>query len=423
MPGASLVALLAACLAGIAAVAGLAAGIPAWRAAARSPVETLRGADVAPPARSLPLPGGAGGLGMRLAAARPPRTATVAVVVGTSASVVLLLLALATFLAELERRPQAIGKQYQLEVSAPAADVARVRRLPGVESATTRYETSVADSFDLGESFDLVAYPGDHAAYEAPSLAAGRRVRGPGETEVGLALAQDLDLHLGGTLAVQALTGTEVRFRVVGLVESFENEGRVAYVQPRRILAADPTLPPTIAVRLEPGASAGAVRREFIRRQLPEPREPAGFIGRRVSGRSGFLATIVAVLRTVAAVDLAVCLYAFAQMLALTAQERRRTVALVRAVGGSAGQVLGLFAGAALVVGLLAAPLAIALERWTLGPAVGHLAVSYVTLPLAAGGDVISVVLIALALGTTAASAWVARSALREPVAAGLADE
>jgi hypothetical protein len=360
---------------------------------------------------------------MRLAAARPRRTGAVALVVGTSASVVLLLLALAAFLVELERRPQAIGKRYDLEVAAPAADLPRVRRLAGVEDATVRYETSVADSFDLGESLDLVAYRGDHTGYEAPALADGRRIRGPGEAEVGLALAQDLDLHLGGTLAIQALTGTEVRFRVVGIVKSFANEGRVAFVQPRRILAADPTLPPSIAVRLASGASAAAVRREFRRRQLPEPQEPAGFIGERISGRSGFLSILVAVLRTVAAVDLAVCLYAFAQMLALTAQERRRAVAVLRAVGASGRQVLTVFAGAALVVALAAAPLAIALERWGLGPAVARLAVSYVTLPLAAGGAVVSVVLLALALGTAAASAWVARSALREPVAAGLTDE
>ena len=78
-----------------------------------------------------------------------------------------------------------------------------------------RYQVEVADSFRLGEPLRLVAFPGDHTAFEAPPLAEGRRVRGPGEAEVGLGLADALGLRPGATLAVQLEGAGELRFRVV----------------------------------------------------------------------------------------------------------------------------------------------------------------------------------------------------------------
>ena len=65
-------------------------------------------------------------------------------------------------------------------------------------------------------------------------------MRGPGEAEVGLGLADALGLRPGATLAVQLEGAGEVRFRVVGVVRALERDGRIAYVQPDRLLAADP---------------------------------------------------------------------------------------------------------------------------------------------------------------------------------------
>ena len=85
-------------------------------------------------------------------------------------------------------------------------------------------------------------------------------MRGPGEAEVGLGLADALGLRPGATLAVQLEGAGEVRFRVVGVVRALERDGRIAYVQPDRLLAADPALGGgSLAVKLEPGADRAAV--------------------------------------------------------------------------------------------------------------------------------------------------------------------
>jgi len=140
-------------------------------------------------------------------------------------------------------------------------------------------------------------------------------------------------------------------------------------------------------------------------------------------GRTSFLNVLAALLRSVALLDGLVCVYALAQMLALIARERRRAVALVRAVGASRVQVFAVFAGAAALVSALAAPLGIGAERLVLGPVVGRLAVSYVTLSLAAGRQTISLVLVGLAVATTLAAAWATRGATADAIVGALREE
>ncbi|MBD0317582.1 MAG: FtsX-like permease family protein, partial [Thermoleophilia bacterium] len=250
-PGVALLLPLAACLVGVVLVVALASAWPAWRAARRRPAETLRGSDVTGTPRRIPFPAGAAGLGMRLVLARPLRTGATVVVLAASASVVLLMLTLASLLERLEQDPETVGKRYRLTVSAPAEAVPRIDRVPGVASAAARYELAAADSFELGETFRIVAFEGDHTRFEAPPLADGRRVDADDEVEVGLGLAQALNLHLGSTLAAQLAAGGEVRLRVIGVVRALEDEGRVAYARPARLLAAAPSLEPEIAVLLE----------------------------------------------------------------------------------------------------------------------------------------------------------------------------
>ena len=230
---------------------------PAWRAARRPVVQVLRGADGGPVARSARFPAGFLGLGMRLAAARRKRTLATVAVLAVSAAVVLLMLGLASLLQRLENDPSLVSKRYQLTVSFPADRVDEVRSVRGVAAAAPRYVASAVDSFALGETLRIVAYPGDHARFEDPPLAAGRRVGGPGEAEVGTGVAEPLGLHPEATLAVELPSGREARFRVVGLVNAYENDGRVVYAQPYRLLAADPTIGESIAVRLRPGREPG----------------------------------------------------------------------------------------------------------------------------------------------------------------------
>jgi hypothetical protein len=354
-----------------------------------------------------------------MALARPARTAGEALVLAAAVVVILLILSIAALLLRLDRNPVAIGRRYQLSVSAPPAAAARIASLPGVAAAAPRYTVDAADSFQLGEPFTVIAFPGDHTRFEAPALAQGHRLRGPDEAEVGLGLAQILNLYPGSTLAAQLPSGRELRFRVVGVVRALERQGRVLYVHPRRLLAAEPYTPSDVAVRLRPGASAGSVRREL---------EQAGYFTSSAGGiagesvqswatrSSGFIGVLVALLRAVAVIDGLVCLYAIAQMLALTVWERRVALAAVRALGAGRRQVASVLGAAAAPLVLLALGVGILAERYLVGPAVSRLAASYVSLSLEPSTAAVALTAAGLGAGAVVAVLWTTRLAARGPV-------
>jgi ABC-type lipoprotein release transport system permease subunit len=435
-PGWALLAPLAAALAAIVAVVAAAAAWPAWRATGRPTVALLRGAEVArarrirlpitrhasareaTAARRLPLGGGFATLGARLALARRGRATATVAVLAVSGAVVLLMLGLASLLAALRDDPGSVGKRYDLSARLPATRVADVRALPGIADAAPRYVIQGADSFALGEPVKLVAFPGDHTRFEDPPLDAGRRLRGDGEAEIGVGLAQALGIGIGSTLAVQLPGGGEARFAVVGTVRALDDNGRVAYVRPRRLLAADPGASPQIVVRLEHGADRAAV----TRRLTALGAQPSA-VGGATTRNGAFLGTLASLLRAVAIVDALVCLYALVQALGLVARERRPTLALLRATGAESSTVAAVLAGAALAVALPAALVALALERLVLAPLVGHLAAGYAEV-----GPRSSLAQAALAIGGLAAlgvvaAAWVTRRAVAEPPVAGLREE
>jgi putative ABC transport system permease protein len=271
------------------------------------------------------------------------------------------------------------------------------------------------DSFSLGETIVVIAYPGDHDVFESPPLAAGRRLHGSAEAEVGSGLAQVLGLSVGSTLALQLASGTEARFRVAGIVSSLDHDGRVAYVSAAALLAAEPSAPEQIAVRLAPGASSSEVARRLAALGASTSTTP-GATGR---GQT-LIEALTTILRAVAAVDGLVCLYTLVQALALTAAERRATIAVLRAIGAGRVAVTRLLAGAAAAVVAPAAVSGVALERLVLGPAMAHLAAGYATLALQATTDEIALVLLGLTLLAAAAVAWVSRQAGHEPIVAGL---
>jgi ABC-type antimicrobial peptide transport system permease subunit len=422
-PGIGLVLPLMACWALTAAIPVLASAWPALRAARRPPIALLRGAELRPHRGESSLrarltgssSGGLTALGARLVSARRVRLAATLAVLGVSAGFILLLLALASELGSLESDPASLGKRYQLTASLPPSAAPRVRRLNGVAAVAPRYEVQALDSFSLGETIDLVAYPGDHTEFEAPALVSGRRLRGDHEVEVGNGLAQVLGLSVGSMLAVELPSGREQRYRVAGIVNSLQHDGRIAYLSASALLAGEPAASEQLAVRLQPGASPPAVSRALTAlgaRSTPT----AGAAGH---GQS-LIAALTAILRAVAIVDGLVCLYALVQALVLTARERRSTIAVLRACGAGAGSVRLLLAGAALAVVLPAALIGVVLERFALGPAMARLAIGYASLELAAGVGEVAIVLSGLLLLGAAAVLWVARQATREPIVAAL---
>jgi ABC-type lipoprotein release transport system permease subunit len=417
-PGWGLAAPLAACW--VAAVGLPVAGVawPAWRASRRPVVDLLRGGDVSarPGGRFRLLGGGPGALGARLVGARRVRLAATIITLGLSTAFVLLMLSLASALSALETDPSALGKRYQLTATLPPAYAGRVRRIPGVQAVAPRYEEEAVDSFSLGETIDVIAYPGDHTRFEAPPLVSGHRLRGPGEAEVGEGLAEALGLAPGETVALGLPSGPELRLRVAGIVSSLDQEGRVAYVPAAALLRADPAAPSELAVVLSPGADQARVV-AALTAMGAEPATPTG-----ATDRGGPLVAVLrTILRAIAVVDGLVCLYALIQACALTVQERRRTVAVLRAVGGGSGAVRRLLAGAALALVVPAAVVGVALERFVFGPALSRLAVNYAALPLAATGTEVLITVAGLLAAAGVAVMWVARQAGRESVITGLA--
>jgi ABC-type lipoprotein release transport system permease subunit len=399
----------------------LATGWPSWRAAGHPPVVLLQGAGLRTTARGgaprLMRTGRAGltVLGARLVSARRGRLAVTVATLGISAGFVLLLLALASALSALETDPGALGKRYQLTASLPASAVHQVRAIPGVQAAAPRYELTAADSFALGETLDVIAYPADHTRFEAPPLTAGHRLTRPREAEVGAGLADALGLSPGSTLAIALPSGRELRLRVAGIVSSLDHDGRVAYVPAAALLAADPGAPDAIAIRLAPGAAPGPINRA-LRALGAVPAAATGATGRGVP----LVETLRTILVAVAVIDGLVCLYALAQTCTLTVQERRRTIAVLRATGAGSAAIGQLLTGVVAVLVIPAAVFGVLLERILLGPALSHLAQNYATLELNAGSAQIAAVFAGLVVAGAAAVLVVTRRATRETVVDGL---
>jgi ABC-type antimicrobial peptide transport system permease subunit len=397
----------------VVALVAVVAAVPAWRAARRSPAGLLRGGDIRDaPARAAG--GGLGVLGARLVAARRVRYLLIVAVLGAAAAVVLLLASIASLLVTLRDDPGTLGKRYQLTAGLPADRAPDVRAIDGVRDAAPRYEVDAVSATALGSPLRLIAYPGDHTRFEAPVLAEGRRLRTDGEAEVGAGLAEAVGLRVGSTLAVQPDAARELRFRVVGVVRALQDEGRVAYVRPRRLAAALPFVDAPLAVRLEPGADRDRVRRELSGLGA-EPRSVGG-----VTSESRLLGALAALLRLVALTVALVCASSLVQALALAAAERRGAVAALRATGADARALRRLLGGAAAAVVLPAALLALLLESVVLAPVTERLAAGYADLPLRTSPAQVAVLIGALALLVAGASAWTARSLAREPVVAGL---
>jgi ABC-type antimicrobial peptide transport system permease subunit len=426
-PGSALILPLLACWTASVMIPVVGAAWPAWSAGGRAVVSLLRGADVAR-ARSRPWSrprrmrgrGRRGRsltrLGARLVAARPGRLAATVTMLACSSAFILLMIALAATLSSLATDPQELGRHYQLTAALPPSAAPQVARLAGVQAAQPRYEVHAVDEYSLDEIVDVIGYPRDLTEFESPPLASGRRPHGDDETEVGVGLAAALGLAPGSELLLELPTGREMRLRVSGTVDSLDSEGLVAYVPAQALLAADPSPSSQIAVLLKPGANQAAVSDELT--ALGATPQLAGTATAR---GAPLVAVLTTILRAVAVVDGLVCLYALIQACALTVQERRRTVAVLRACGAGAGGVRRLLLGAVLALVVPAALAGVLLERLLLGPALSNLAVSYATLELKATALDVLALVAGLALAAAVTVWWVARTAVRESVVAGLA--
>ena len=395
-----------------------AAALPAWRAARKPIAPLLRGGELAarpPRARG---GGGLAGMGARFAVSARGRWAGSVATIGACAGVVLLMLGLASLVVRLRDDPAVLGKRYQLTVNSDASLLGNLRAIPGVADATQRYEIEAADAFRLGEPVRLIAYGGDHTRFEAPALAAGRRIRADGEAEIGQGLADALGLAVGATLATLDPSGRELRLKVVGIVRALDRSGRVAWIPEETLRGADAGGVGQSVIRLESSEDRASVEDELRALGLPPIRTEGA-----TTRNAAFLATLAGVLRAVALLVGLVCLYALVQGLAMTARERRGTLAVLRACGGARADVAAVLTGAALAVAVPAAIVAVGLERFVLAPAVTALAAGYAALPLEPTGLQVAALVAGLLVLAVLAAVLVARSLSREPIVLGLREE
>jgi ABC-type antimicrobial peptide transport system permease subunit len=354
-------------------------------------------------------------LGVRLAAARRARLVATIAMLSLSSAFVLLMIALAAALSALATDPTALGRRYQLTAVLPPSAAAAVRRIPGVAAVTPRYDVVGADSFSLGEAVDIVGYGGNHARFEAPPLISGSRLQGCCQAEVGIGLANALGLSQGSELALALPSGRELRLRVSGIVSSLDYDGRVAYVPASALLAADPGVASQLVIVLKSLSAYFPVYSRLLALGAT-PTQAAG-----ATARGAPLVDVLrTILRAVAIVDGLVCLYALIQACTLTVQERRRSIAVLRAGGAGADAVRRLLLGAAACLVLPAAVIGVALERFVFGPELTRLAINYATLDLTPALWEVAAVVGGLVLFGALAAIWVARQAVREPVVAGL---
>ena len=240
-PGAALLPPLLAALLAVVAVVVAAATWPAWRAARRPPVEILRGGDLTRP-RPAAARGGLLALGARFATAARGRWVAAVATIAVCAGVVMLMLALASLLERLREDPGTVGKRYQLAVSLDTTRSPRRAKLPGVAAVGERYSVDAADSFRLGEPVRLVAYPGDHTRVRGAAARRGaadpRAERGRGRRRDGRRARAASRVGARGAVARRRRGALPRR----GIVRALENDGRIAWVQPERLLAARPDL-------------------------------------------------------------------------------------------------------------------------------------------------------------------------------------
>ena len=223
------------------AVVGLvvAAGTwPAWRAARRPPAAVLRRGD-APRRVRAGAPASLLALGARLATAARGRYAAAVAVLAVCVGV-----AHADARARLAAR--AAARRSRDDRQALPADRARSTR-----SSSPTWRRSRAWRTSPRATRSRWRTPSGSASRcgSSPSRATTRRSRrrrwprgggcaGRARRRSALGLADALGLRPGATLAVQLEGAGEVRFRVVGVVRALERDGRIAYVQPDRLLAA-----------------------------------------------------------------------------------------------------------------------------------------------------------------------------------------
>ncbi|RLU94847.1 ABC transporter permease [Streptomyces griseocarneus] len=254
-------------------------------------------------------------------------------------------------------------------VELPVTAVEKVRAVPGVRAAVGE---RTFDAAVRGEKAE--AHGWESAALTPYALDSGS-APAPGEVVLDAATARRAGVTTGDRVEITA-RGTSAAYRVSGVATARGDVPRhtLFFSQDDAVrLSGRPDSVADIAVTLAPGADLGAVRKD-VREALAGPGQQAvtlltgddrGAVEHpEVLQGSGDL---IALSGVVGGLVVAVAVFVVAGTVALSAQQRGRELALLRAIGTSPRQLRRMLLGETLLVMLLAGAAA-----WFAGPVAGQ---------------------------------------------------
>ncbi|WP_191864138.1 ABC transporter permease [Embleya scabrispora] len=318
-----------------------------------------------------------------------------------------------------------------------AAAVGKLRAVPGIEAVVPELTFSAHVLTPGGRALDTDGNAWGHAWESARltpfTLRAGRAPAATGEVVLDADLARRAGVRVGGTVTVQAGRAPGA-YRVVGIAappgrDALARQASVFFADAdARELAGHPGQVASVGLFTAPGANPGTVRaaaREALagtgaQLRTGTDRGPAEF-----PAAAKARVTLVSLGGALGGTSLLVAILVVVGTFALSIQQRRREIALLRAIGATPRQIRRMVGREALVVGLIAGALGafagLGLARWLHGRFVAFgalpdtLALKLSPIPL------IGAVLLTLLAAWTAARVSVRRAARVRPTEA-LAD-
>lgn len=299
-------------------------------------------------------------------------------------------------------------------VTAELARQPETRVVVGVQRFTVR----IAAAKDPAA---LYAMRGDTSAlgYRA---ARGRWFAAPGEAVIGPGLSKAANVRIGDSLSASLVGGPSLPLRVVGFYNDFNTSGlSIAIGRDTLAAAVADAVPDEYRVKLRAGADAKAYAKriealspDYLQAQATSFADTSAY----VNLIKGMITVLAAVLMGIAAVGVF-------NAARLTARERVRDIAILKAVGMTSAQIGLMAVGATLVLAVAAAiaglPLGLWLEQqiWEgIADFSGVLIRTYGLEPLSLGLALVAAFVLAL-LGTALPARWAAAT----PVAQVLRSE
>ena len=267
---------------------------------------------------------------------------------------------------------------------------------PGVTGVvrTRNAWISLPGSTDIWDTF-LLRFRGGDTNGLPQSLVAGRQLQRSGEAVIGYALAKKRQLRVGDALTF-GLGGNSRTLRVVGINRDVNNLGRIATTLETSFPDARPFDQPQYVVRLQRGTSPAVVS-AAIKRATGGVVTPVVISSAILPPSLRSIKPVITVLASILAFLTALGVF---NAVLLTMKGRRREFGLVRAVGMTRQQVVGVAltgtVAQALAACIVAVPLALVVGRIVLhtvqkGVGIGPLSLSTPTGVFAVGPAVVAI--------------------------------